>query len=91
MSPVAVPLETIEPIEHVVQKIGDRRERSRRGRPFPEIEDEEVEEAPPEAPAPQRPEEDLDSEEHRIDLIVRGRFLPTGQDLPPGDRAPALH
>jgi hypothetical protein len=91
MSPVSAPLEAVEPIEHVVQKIGDRRERGRRGRPFPEIEDEQVEEKPPETPAPRHPEKDLDSDEHRVDLVVRGRFLPTGQDLPPGEPAPVLH
>ncbi len=87
----AAPLETIERIDHVIPRISDRRERERRGRPFPELEDKPREDAPPQAPAPRRPREEADGEERRVDLVVRGRFLPTGQGLPAEDQAPALH
>ncbi len=87
----AAPLETIERIEHVIPKISDRRERERRGRPFPELEDKPRKDSPRQAPAPRRPREEADGEERRVDLVVRGRFLPTGQDLPAEDQAPALH
>ncbi len=87
----AAPLETIERIEHVIPKISDRRERERRGRPFPDLEDKPRKDSPRQAPAPRRPREEADGEERRVDLVVRGRFLPTGQDLPAEDQAPALH
>ncbi len=87
----AAPLEAIERIEHVIPRISDRRERERRGRPFPELEDKPREDAPRHAPAPRRPREEPDGEERRVDLVVRGRFLPTGQDLPAEDQAPVLH
>ncbi len=87
----AAPLETIERIEHVIPKISDRRERERRGRPFPELEDKPRKDSPRQAPAPRRPREEADGEERRVDLVVRGRFLPTGQDLPAEDQAPVLH
>ncbi len=95
----AEPLETIERIEHVIPRISDRRERERRGRPFPELEEEPRVDAPlgEDAPlplgkdAPHRPREKSDGDERRVDLVVRGRFLPTGQDLPAEDRAPVIH
>ncbi len=84
-------LEAIERIEHVVPKISDRREREQRRRPFPEIEGEPAREPPQEAPEKGLPREDSAAEEHRVDLVVLGRFLPTGQYLPPAEATPILH
>ena len=84
-------LEAIERIEHVVPRISDRREREQRRRPFPEIEDEPAQEPPQEAPEKDRPRVDPAPEEHRVDLVVLGRFLPTGQTLPPTEATPTLH
>lgn len=84
-------LEAIERIEHVVPRISDRRDQERRRRPFPEIEDETAGEPPKEAPEKGRPRVDPDAEEHRVDLVVLGRFLPTGQYLPPAEATRILH
>jgi hypothetical protein len=89
---MAATLETIERIENVIPRISDRRERERRGRPFPELKEKPAEDAPPlQAPAPHVPRKEPDDEDRRVDLVVRSRFLPTGQDLPADDRAPVLH
>ena len=84
-------LEAIERIEHVVPRISDRREPEKRRPPFPEIEGEPAREPPQEAPEKDPPREDSDPEEHRVDLVVLGRFLPTGQYLPPAEAIPILH
>ena len=91
MIAIVAPLETIERIDHVIPTTSDRRERDRLGRPFPELEEKPSEDASRQAPAPRPPREQSDGEERRVDLVVRGRFLPTGQDLPAEDRAPVLH
>ena len=101
---MAATLETIERIENVIPRISDRRERERRGRPFPELKEKPAEDAPGfseekpgedapplQAPAPHLPRKEPDDEDRRVDLVVRSRFLPTGQDLPADDRAPVLH
>ncbi len=91
MSGAESALLVVERIEHAVTRIGDRRERGRRQRQFPEIEEEEQPKAPNEKPPARRPVSDPDSEPHKVDLVVRGRFLPTGQDLPSTGSSPTLH
>ncbi len=91
MSGAESALHAVERIEHVVTRIGDRRERGRRQRRFPEIEEAEPPKAPNEKPPARPPVSDPDSEQHKVDLVVRGRFLPTGQDLPSTEPSPTLH
>lgn len=84
-------LEAVERVEHVVPRISDRRDQERRRQPFPKIEDEPAGEPPKEAPEKGHSRVDPDAEEHLVDLVVLGRFLPTGQYLPPVEATPILH
>ena len=86
-------------IQPIVPRVEDRRDRPRRQRPFPRIPDEKESEVPDEeeSEAPSEPDEsepkppDSDAEEHRIDVIVRGRTLPTGQFLPGAPFTRTIH
>lgn len=83
------PVSAIDRVEHIVPRIGDRQERRRR--PFPELEGDERGETGPEEPRPRPAELPKRDPERRVDLVVRGRFLPTGQDLPDARERRALH
>lgn len=93
----SAPVSAVDRVEHIVPRIGDRRERRRR--PFPELgreergeaEREERGETGPEEPPPRPAEPPKGEPERRVDLVVRGRFLPTGQDLPDARERRALH
>ncbi len=83
----------VRPIERIVPRVENRRERSRRDPPFPPLpgEEEEPQEEPaPADPGPPQNRKDEDSEQ-KIDIHVLGRMLPTRQLLPPADCALTLH
>lgn len=92
MSATGGQIDAIERVEHIVPRISDRQERERRRRPFPELEHEEGGETPRQEPRPRPAPPPAEGDpEHRVDLVVRGRFLPTGQDLPDCTERLILH
>jgi hypothetical protein len=83
-------------VRDVVVPIGDRRDRERRQRPFPELPEEESDEEPP-TPAPddseprpnrrppgstERESESEPDDDRTIDLLVLSLIVPTRQQLP---------
>jgi hypothetical protein len=82
-------------IERVVVPIGDRRDRGAQQRPFPEIEEEEVDEESTDTPA--KPETKLPVSDERaeddptIDLLVIGSIVPSRQKLPGFEADSLIH
>ena len=72
-------IDRVDRIEPRVQERPERRKRD--GKPFPEIGEDEAKKR---APAP-RADADEGEDEHLVDLLVRGHWLPTGQLLPGRD------
>lgn len=81
------------PIEHGLPRIEEKRERSRREKAFPLLDEEENPETPssPEEkpPPPARPRQQ--TPDQRIDLHVHGSILPTRQEFPPAGYPETLH
>jgi hypothetical protein len=90
-------------IDPGVIPIGDRRDRERRQREFPEISERDSEEKPPEAESGETPGDgparsddrpasrEQEDEDRTIDLLVLGLILPTRQQLPGRALASLLH
>ena len=91
MSGLQAVTEGLTRIERVVPKIEDRSDRSRPEEAFPQLPGEKKREEPePEADRPptRHPAED---EEHRIDIHVMGRILPTRQSFPQAPPSSSIH
>ncbi len=84
--------EGIDPINHVVPRIEDRGDKNRRQRPFPPVPKEEEEDSPPDEPeTPPERAPDEGTDDHQVDLIVRGQILPSRQFLPSNPQPERLH
>ncbi len=92
----------IDGVERISRRVPDRQRRRREERPFPSIGDEEdvADETPghtPETETGSHPDDPAsqtrvdDDDEHRIDITVAGRFLPTRQFLPGAARPATIH
>jgi hypothetical protein len=77
-------LAPVDRVDRIVPRVQDRSEQRRREAP-PHAPKSERDESKP-APPPERKRDD-DDDDHTIDLLVRGRWLPTGQILPGCDGA----
>lgn len=82
----------VGPIDPVIPRVENRRERSHQKTPFPPLPGEKEEEEPeaPADPDPQQKQKDEDPD-HQIDIHVHGLILPTRQLLPPAGAARTLH
>jgi hypothetical protein len=90
-------------IDPVVVPVGDRRDRERRQREFPEIPEKDSEKEPPEAESDHTPADpparshdrpaspEAEDDDRTIDLLVLGLILPRRQQLPGGDLSALLH
>jgi hypothetical protein len=80
-------IDRVDSIEPRVQERPERRKRD--GKPFPDVDggEKEKREREPDAPASRSPRPDDGEDEHLVDVLVRGRGLPTGQLLPGGPAA----
>lgn len=73
---LALPVERVDRIVPPVQDRSEQRRREER----PRGSKDERDKARPEAPQDRKPADDDD--DHTIDVLVQGRWLPTGQILP---------
>ena len=74
----------VAPTEGIVREIRDQRKQPDHRRRFPKVpgEEKQEEEAPASESLPTRPRSQNDEEDHKVDIHVIGRLLPTGKFLP---------